>query len=72
MATREANLETALDNIAQQLADVTAHPKPNYSIDGQSVSWSDHLRNLLDAQKMLREALVEEQGPFEVHSVGRT
>jgi len=52
LATIEANLLAAI-------ADVTANPKPNYSIDGQQVSHSDHLKALIDSlnqiQKKIRE-----------------
>lgn len=30
----------------QQIADLTKEPKPTYSVDGQSVSWTDHLQQL--------------------------
>ncbi len=63
MATRLENLETALDNIAAQIVDITENPKPDYSINGQSVSWSAHLNNLLNAQKILREQIQAEGGP---------
>lgn len=46
MATYQQNLETSRDNIAAALADATANPKPNYSVDGQSVSWGDYLESL--------------------------
>lgn len=39
MATALENLTTARNNIAANLAEITARPKPNYSINGQSVSW---------------------------------
>ena len=33
------NLLAARDNVAANLAAITAEPKPNYRIDGQMVSW---------------------------------
>lgn len=66
MATASENLATALDNIAQQLADMTANPKPSYSNNGRSVSWGEHFRNLLDAEKALREELQRAAGPYDV------
>lgn len=68
MATEAENIQTALNNIAAQLADMTANPKPSYSNNGRSVSWGEHFNNLLGAQKALREQLVAAQGPFEVVS----
>ena len=41
------DLTTARDNLAARIKDLTAQPKPNYSIDGQTVSWGDYLRQLL-------------------------
>ena len=71
MATYLENLQTARDQIAANLAAITAEPKPNYSIDGQSVSWQDlcdaYLRQLaaIDAQIAAAE-------PGEVQSRGYT
>ena len=30
----------------ERIAELTAQPKPTYSIDGQSVSWTEYLRQL--------------------------
>lgn len=46
------DLETIKANILARLKEVTEKPKPNYNIDGQSVSWqsySDSLMKQLDA-----------------------
>jgi len=72
MPTRGQNIDTALDNIAAQLASMTANPKPNYSIDGQSVSWADYLNMLLQQQESLYHARQMADGPFEVRSMGTT
>ena len=63
MATRLENLETSLDNMALQLADITANPKPSYSINGQSVSWVEYQRFLLDGMAALRVQIQVEDGP---------
>lgn len=57
------DLKTARDNIASQLADMTASPKPSYSKGGQSFSWGEHFRNLMDAQKDINEQLAQAE-PF--------
>lgn len=72
MATRATNLSTALDSVCKQIRDVTERPKPNYSVDGESYSWSDHLKNLLEMEKQLRMAIQREGGAFEVRSRGIT
>lgn len=46
MATYEQNLVTARDNLAAALASATANPCPNYSIDGQTVSFADYIDSL--------------------------
>lgn len=70
------DLTTARDNLAARIKDLTAQPKPNYSIDGQTVSWGDYLRQLLASQKEIEAAIVAAQlasdGPFEVISQGFT
>lgn len=68
MATEAENLQTSLTNIAQQLADITANPKPTYSENGRSISWTEHFNSLMNAQKLIREQLQKAAGPFEVYS----
>ncbi|HWA99028.1 MAG TPA: hypothetical protein VG713_11075 [Pirellulales bacterium] len=71
MPTFLQNLITSRDNIAANLAEITASPKPSYSIDGQRVSWQalydSYLRQLaaLDAQ-------IAGADPFEISSQGTT
>lgn len=51
------------------IAEITAHPKPSYTIDRQSVSWAEYLRQLqqtvdwCDRQRGAAE-------PFEIRSRG--
>jgi hypothetical protein len=70
MASRADNLNAALDNIAAQLADMTANPKPSYSAGGRSISWGEHFNNLVTQQEKLYAALQMADGPFEVRSEG--
>lgn len=58
-------LQTALFNVNSQIAAITASPKPNYSINGQSVSWGDFLKQLLDAQQDINQKIVIAIGPDE-------
>lgn len=57
MATPYENMTTALANVAAQIADITENPKPDYSIDGHSVSWGQHMTNLMNWQKEIMEAM---------------
>jgi hypothetical protein len=52
-----------------RIAEITAEPKPNYSIDGQSVAWSDYLRQLQQVVDWCNEKLSGER-PFEFQSQG--
>lgn len=69
MATYLENLTTARDNIAAQLADITANPKPTYNIDGQMVDWTAHFNALMAALDKL-EGQINAADPFEIHSTG--
>lgn len=62
MATYLENLQTARDTLAAALA--TNAGKPNYSIDGQSVTWGE----LMDRLAKLDAAIAAGQGPIEVRS----
>jgi hypothetical protein len=61
------NLQTAYQNISQQLAAITANPQPSYSENGRSVSWSEYFNSLIDKQKSLLEAIQMAGGPFEIY-----
>ena len=53
------------------IADVTLNPKPNYNIDGQSISWGDYLIQLQATVNWCNEQTAAE-APFEVVSQGYT
>lgn len=69
--TYAENLETARDNIAAIIAEITADPKPTYSLEGQSVSWESYLSMLLDKQEVLNKAIQQAGSPFQVTHRGR-
>lgn len=64
MATYAENLTTARNALALALA--TGAAKPNYVIDGQSVSWGE----LCDRIKKLDEAIAVANGPWEIVTEG--
>ena len=39
-------LKTIRSQTLARIAEITAEPKPSYTIDGQSVSWNDYLKTL--------------------------
>lgn len=65
MATEAEDLQTALDNVIAKILEISANPKPSYSIDGQSVSWGDYYRMLAQMRKDLKEAIINAEGPFD-------
>jgi hypothetical protein len=57
MASYEDNLKAVKENIAARLAEITASPKPSYSIDGQSVSWTEYFNSLVQQLKEINQQL---------------
>lgn len=68
MATYRENLITARDEIAERLAAISANPKPNYSLDGESYSWADYFDMLSRNLKNIEEAIQRADTPFEIRS----
>ncbi len=60
-----SDLVTSLQNIDTQIVNITANPKPNYTINGQSISWGDFLKQLMDMRQQIAKAVVIAQGPNE-------
>ena len=65
------HLLVARDNVAKQLAEMTANPKPSYDIDGQRVDWDAHFR-ALSGQLESIELAIQGSQPFEVRTTGYT
>jgi hypothetical protein len=61
-------LQTAQANLLAQLASITANPKPNYSLDGQSVSWMEYQKFLLDMQQELNRQIQIAGGVLELQT----
>ncbi|MBX7073593.1 MAG: hypothetical protein K1X71_10635 [Pirellulales bacterium] len=53
------------------ITEITATPKPSYSIDGQAVAWADYLARLQEVVAWCDARLAAEE-PFEIHSRGCT
>jgi hypothetical protein len=51
------------------IADITANPKPSYSIDGQSISWGEYLAQLQGTVDWCNKQAATEE-PFELISRG--
>lgn len=51
------------------IAELTAAPKPTYTIDGQQVAWTDYLAQLRQTIAWCDDQLTRDQ-PFESHTRG--
>lgn len=64
MATDAENIATIRSNLLAALATESANPKPSYSVDGQSVSWTEWRAGILKQIADL-DALGAATTPFE-------
>ena len=60
------DLITARDSAAARLVEVLSEKKPSYSVDGQSVSWTEYAAMLRETVKDLNAQIREADGPFEI------
>lgn len=63
------DLRTAKSSAIARLKDVLAAPKPTYSIDGQTVAWTDYARQLREQIAGLNDLIQAEEGPSEEETV---
>lgn len=49
----ESDLDQSIDNLAAAIKQATLDPKPNYTIDGQTVNWTDYLHTLTTKMETL-------------------
>ena len=59
--------KTALTNLETALLAATVSPKPSYSIDGQSVSWAEYLKMLMDGIEYMNK-LIGQADPVEIRT----
>lgn len=71
MATDAENIATIKSNALAILAEITASPKPSYSIDGQSVSWTEY-HAMLMGKVAWADGLLGGLDPYEIHSEAYT
>jgi hypothetical protein len=70
MSDRE-QIESIRSLTLAQLVDLRANPKPTYSIDGQTISWTAYIQSLQETVDWCDAKLVGLE-PFEVQSRGTT
>jgi len=71
MSSDAEQVATIKTQTLARIAEITAEPKPNYAIDGQTVSWGEYLKQLQRTVDWCNEKLNGEQ-PFEFQSRGYT
>ena len=62
-------IQTIKSQTLALVAQITAEPKPSYSVDGQKVSWSEYLARLQATVDWCERKLAGRE-PFEIHSQG--
>lgn len=65
-----SHLQAALESLDAKIAEAMTNPRPSYSIEGQSVSWSEYRKSLLEERERLRGLILAEEGPYEANLQG--
>jgi len=65
MPTPSENLSAAIENVCAIIREITANPKPDYSVNGQSVSWASYLDTLTRQLESLQNAEQSLSPPFQ-------
>lgn len=69
MATFQENLIIRRDAIMERLAALDVD-KPDYSIDGESISWAANRASLMTELKQITEMIDQSEGPVVIETVG--
>lgn len=66
-------LTTIRDQIVARMDEMTRHPKPTYSLDGESYSWESYFSMLSQQLLTVEQSMQRASGPaFQVKSRGRS
>ena len=71
MPTDAEQIRTIRSQTLARIAEVSASHKPSYSVNGQSVSWTQYVADLRATVAWCDEQLGSEE-PFEIYSQGFT
>lgn len=66
------SLYTALASLDANIATMLASPMPTTSIDGKSVDTAGYINMLLSQREKLVAAIIQAEGPTELHVQGTT
>ncbi len=64
------NLIVARDNLTLHLAQESADPRPNYTVGGRSVAWSEYRTGLVAQIKELNLMVIKASGAVEIRTIG--
>lgn len=70
--TNQAVLRNIRQQILERIEEITAAPKPTYSIDGQEVKWAEYLKSLRESVDWIDQLERKSQAPFEIVSRGES
>ncbi len=71
MSTDIDKLRQIKGQILDLVAEYTVNPKPSYSLDGQSVNWTDWFQAMMARVREIDEMIAETE-PFEFHTQAKT
>lgn len=71
MQNYKAMLQTIRSQTLGIIAEITQTPKPTYTVEGQSVSWENYLKQLQDTVNWCNAGLTAEE-PFEIRTTAGT
>lgn len=66
----ESNIDTAIDALTAEIADLSANRKPSYSLEGQSVSWESYYTSRVTALEKLLTIRASLGSPVEIRTQG--
>jgi hypothetical protein len=66
MASQYVMIDTAITNLTAKLAELSADPKPSYSVDGQTFSHTEYFKMLTDSLESLITTRRRLQGPYQL------
>ena len=65
-----ASLQTIKAQLLARIVEITAEPKPNYTIRNQTISWQSYLDSLFSKVKEIDTMINANSGVFVIESFG--
>lgn len=66
----QSNVQDSITQLTAIIKDITTNPKPNYSINGQSVSWADYLATVTSQLDKMLELQQKINTPYLIQTRG--